>query len=758
MAGGTAAWGIDIGQCALKALRCKLADDGETIVADAFDFIEYPKILSQPEANREELIQEALEQFLSRNTVRGDKVAISVSGQSGLARFFKPPPVEAKRIPDIVKYEARQQIPFALDEVIWDFQQMPGGAEEEGVALDTEVGLFAMKREHVFRALEPFEDAGIELDIVQLSPLCIYNFAAYDQLVDGPAPEDYDPENPPESVVILSLGTDSTDLVVTNGFRVWQRSIPLGGNHFTRQLTSELKLTFAKAEHLKRNARQAEDPKTIFKAMRPVFNDLVTEVQRSMTYFRSVDRKAKLSKVICVGNATKLPGLQQYLATNLGMEVEHVEKFRRLTGPTVVASSSFKDNLLAFPVAYGLCLQGLGRANLYTSLLPQEILTNRMVREKKPWAVAAVALLLLAFCGYFALQMRQWRSADVNKPEWKTAMGSLAGTSSKSEGFQRDFEELIKEVDRLDKIGYLVVGTEERRLLWPDLLKAVDACLPRGATREGKIADTPLTERPEVYIASIQSQPHADVNAEWFANVREKYEKSVLAPAGEAKDGRDGRSCGRRRPVPSAGGLAAAGRGPVAQASPDAEPGAETAAEDEGPTGPGWVIEIRGYHFHNVDKTNRGAQYLRNTVIKNLLQGTVELPDGPGGELKQLTMRELGISYPVLVETSGIENIPNPQLEKNKGGPADEGGTRPGVRGGGEGMGAFGGGEPAAPQPAPRDNVVADKNVPATVPICHFKVQFCWQGTTVSQRRELKQKQEKAKLEQTDPAGTSEGG
>ena len=37
---------------------------------------------------------EALEKFLSRNSLRGDMVAISVPGQSGLARFVKLPPVE----------------------------------------------------------------------------------------------------------------------------------------------------------------------------------------------------------------------------------------------------------------------------------------------------------------------------------------------------------------------------------------------------------------------------------------------------------------------------------------------------------------------------------------------------------------------------------------------------------------------------------------------------------------------------------------
>src|SRR5437016_4550836 len=164
MARSGAVWGIDIGQCALKALRCRPHDeDPGRIVADAFDFIEYPKILSQPEADPSELIREALQLFLSRNAVRGDRVAISVSGQSGLARFIKLPPVESKKIPDIVKYEARQQIPFALEDVIWDYQRMAGGSEEEGFALETEVGLFAMKRDQVHRALKPFEDAGIEV-------------------------------------------------------------------------------------------------------------------------------------------------------------------------------------------------------------------------------------------------------------------------------------------------------------------------------------------------------------------------------------------------------------------------------------------------------------------------------------------------------------------------------------------------------------------------------------------------------------------
>jgi len=195
MARTGAVWAIDIGNCGLKALRCHAHERADRIVADAFDYIEYPKILTQPGAEPRELVAEALQQFLSRNSVAGDAVAISVSGQAGLARFIKLPPVEAKQIPNIVRYEARQQIPFDLNDVIWDYQRMGGGAEEEGFALETEIGLFAMKRETVFRSLEPFQDAGIEVDYVQLSPLALYNYVYFDMLADElPPPEEYDPD------------------------------------------------------------------------------------------------------------------------------------------------------------------------------------------------------------------------------------------------------------------------------------------------------------------------------------------------------------------------------------------------------------------------------------------------------------------------------------------------------------------------------------------------------------------------------------
>jgi type IV pilus assembly protein PilM len=175
MAETKSAWGIDIGQAGLKAIKLRTSEDGQKVFAVAFDYIAHPKILSQPDAIPEELIREAMKTFLERNKVDGDLIAISVPGQSSLAKFIKLPPVESSKVAEIVRYEARQQIPFDLNDVIWDYQPVGGGVEESGFMLEAEVGLFAMKRDLVYDAMKPFTQAGREVELVQMAPLALYS-------------------------------------------------------------------------------------------------------------------------------------------------------------------------------------------------------------------------------------------------------------------------------------------------------------------------------------------------------------------------------------------------------------------------------------------------------------------------------------------------------------------------------------------------------------------------------------------------------
>lgn len=470
-----AVWGIDLGMCALKAVKLEVKDG--QVVATAFEYIEHPKILSQPDADPDELVREALGQFLERNQIRGDFIAIGVPGQSGLARFVKLPPVAETKIADIVKFEAKQQIPFPLDEVIWDFQRLNKGEIIDGLALETEIGLFAMKKDMVYRALQQFKQVDIEVHLVQMAPLAICNFIAYDLLQKG-ADTVEDDEESNDCIIGLEIGTDNSNLVITNGGRIiWQRPIPIGGNHFTRALTKEMKLTFAKAEHLKKNAAKSPDLKKILSSLKQVLNEFVGEVQRSVGYFTNTHRHAEIQYMVGMGNAFRLPGLQKFLQDKLQIEVRKFQSFERTEGDAVTTAPTFAENILSFAVAYGLALQGLKQTRLQTNLLPYDVKLERVIRGKKPWAVAAAAALLF---GVILLNFgRGMEKNAVDNPNVIDAVNkvnqAVARAGDLSKKYQGERGKVVKTLLELDMIG---AGISER-LNWLDLHQYINMSAPQ---------------------------------------------------------------------------------------------------------------------------------------------------------------------------------------------------------------------------------------------------------------------------------------
>jgi type IV pilus assembly protein PilM len=637
-------WGIDIGRSSLKALRCRVSPtDPRRLVAEEVECIEYPMMLTQEEANPVELVRAALAELTSRHDLAGDRVAVAAPGQSGLSKFIKLPPVEAKKIPDIVKYEAGQQIPFPLDQVVWDWQRLATGIEEGGFVMDAEVALFAMKKEQVTKALLPFDEAGIDVEILQLAPISLANMVIFDQLPD---PATVDPDEPPPSVVLVSMGVDATDVVVTNGLRMAQRSMPIGGKRFTRALVEEMHYTFAKAESEKRNAVHAADPKAVFRAMRPVFNQFASELQRSLNYFTSTDRSLKIGRVFLVGNAAKLRGLSDFVGKQLGVEVHRLDAYTGLEGPGI-ATPAFRENRLGFGTAYGLALQAAGTATLQTNLLPKEIAFDRMVKAKRPWVVAGLLGLLAAglfnFIGWF------FAAGSYAPGNYTSAFAASDNTKSLSSNAKSGFEAAQQQLQGTASWQRYLVEAHDRRFQALDLLRTIQTLLPRDP--EGTTVENPA-DREEIIIDSLDMEFFPDL-APWFAGVQGDWQLTLAAAEADAA----GRPAAEADVPPPAEGDAA---------EPAADPAA--VAEDEpaeggisgGPSGPGWVVEISGHHFHNERRHSprEGAQFVRTTLVRGLLGhgDPVTTTAGPK-QGEELTVKDLGIGYPVIVAEEPIKRV-----------------------------------------------------------------------------------------------------
>lgn len=450
------AWGIDIGNRALKAVR--LVRDGDGVRVDDFEFIEHETILSQAGDNKEQLIQTALANFTQRHTFKGGVVSVGVSGQNSFARFVKLPPVDEKKIPEIVRFEAIQQIPFPLDDVEWSYQLF-----REDDNPEIEVGIFAMRRELVNQHIGYFTDFDLNVQTVQMNPLAVYNALQFDgRFHDGVA-------------MVVDVGTDNTDLLIANDQSIWMRSIPIGGSNFTEALVKAFKLNPVKAEDLKRNAATSKYARQIFQHMRPVFADLVAEIQRSIGFYSSVHREAKITKIYALGGTFKLPGLQKYLQQNLQLPVERIDSFAAGAPADPKQAATFGDNLLSVVGAYGLAVQAMGGAMVNSSLLPRAIQKERVWQDKTKWFGLAAALFVggvtVAGARLFFEDL-QYKNAEAVRNQNNDVLTRANNLSSTWATVQSAGEPERVTIANLQTIN-------DGKMLWPHLLADLVGAIPK---------------------------------------------------------------------------------------------------------------------------------------------------------------------------------------------------------------------------------------------------------------------------------------
>jgi type IV pilus assembly protein PilM len=249
------------------------------------------------------------------------------------------------------------------------------------------VGIFAVKSDVVASELEHFSRENIRVGYVQMAPMALYNYILYDR------PDLCKSDT--QATVILNIGAENSDLVVCTKSTVWQRCIPMGGNAFTKAIADAFKLNFEKAEKLKRTAAMSKYARQILQAMKPVFTDLSSEIQRSLGFYSSSNPNTKLSGIIALGGGTKMRGLLKYLQQVLQMPIERPDSFKKLAISASVSAAKFHESVCDFGIVYGLALQGLGLGRIESNLLPRGIARSMAWVSKARYLTAAACVLLV---------------------------------------------------------------------------------------------------------------------------------------------------------------------------------------------------------------------------------------------------------------------------------------------------------------------------------------------------------------------------
>ncbi|VGO21589.1 pilus assembly protein PilM [Pontiella sulfatireligans] len=227
----------------------------------------------------EAVVATTLKRLLDETGVRARKARIAVDGKSVFSRVVKLPPVAPEKQAQTIRHEAVQNIPFPIDEVVWDFHVFdPAAAELEVLLVAAKSGL----AEGLVLATAA---NGLAVEAVGAAPAALANAVrcGYPELT--------------EPLLLADFGAESTNLVFIDGPRMFFRTLSVAGSAMPR---------------------------------------LLQEVERSIAFFRTQQNGSAPQRVLLSGGE----GDPDEIGSRLGLPVEIFDPLRKIEHDGTVADSA----------------------------------------------------------------------------------------------------------------------------------------------------------------------------------------------------------------------------------------------------------------------------------------------------------------------------------------------------------------------------------------------------------------------------------
>ena len=416
-------------------------------------------ILADPAAEMARLpqIRLAVSELAEKLQVgKATKLRYAISGQSVFTRFIKLPPIEDDNIEQLVAFEAQQHVPFPIDEVIWDWQLLESDAGEK------EVALVAIKGDSLNEVNDLVIEAGLGTAEVDASPMALYNALKYNY-----------PELE-ETTLLIDIGAKTCNLIYLEGSRMFTRSVAVGGASISTAISKEYNVSFSEAESQKcsngmvalntvHTSQMDEPTAALATVIRNALGKLPAEIARTTNYFRSQHGGKAPKQVLLAGGGSNLPHISDFFEEKLRLPVEFFNPLKRVSvGKDVdVEQVSAEAHLLGELV--GLGLRGVDKAALEIDLVPDVVSRERDVERRKPYLLAAAAVLLLGLGAWAWANM----SAKNNKA---TQIDALSSKINDLEAFHKPLQALAKKEVSLNHLSQQLVDAQQAKVLWIDII------------------------------------------------------------------------------------------------------------------------------------------------------------------------------------------------------------------------------------------------------------------------------------------------
>lgn len=321
---------------------------------------------------------------LARNHKLSGKATLVVPGNQVLTKTIRIPHIEESKRAQIIAFEAQQNIPYPLHEVVWDSQVVG----DDGV--ETEVLFIAAKSNVIDEFCGYVTNAGFTADSISAATVLDYNTLQF-------AYPDMD-----DDVLLINIGARSTNLLFRNPEGFFVRNIQLGGNSLTQNIADSLGKPFAQAEAVKHkffaeNSGYSDDnsgAKMLTSCAESFMRRMSQEITRSIVNYRRQGGAAP-KRILLNGRGSLLKGLSEQLSATQKVDVQFFDPLQNVTLDGSIDTDTEELRLQTSEIIGEAC-RGMIPQAAGVNLLPDTIQREMAFARKKPFILMAAACLALA--------------------------------------------------------------------------------------------------------------------------------------------------------------------------------------------------------------------------------------------------------------------------------------------------------------------------------------------------------------------------
>ncbi len=374
---------IDCGASRVCAALFSSTESNE-LVLDSFVF----ESIGDPKGDGNEWI-ESVEDVLKRafsGKKEDRKVSLITPGHLSLTKFIKVPNVEESKRERIVQFEARQNIPYPLEEVVWDYQIVA----DDGV--DYDIALTAIRLDILEELCKRTGAIGCEPDCIEPSGIAQVNAFRYNY-----------PEVR-EGALLVNIGARSSNLIFLQKDRFYVRNVAYAGNSITQAIANELGLSFSEAEELKISIfdgslpleEESKEKQAADNAMESFVSRFALEVTRTVATYRRQSGSDIPQKIYVTGGGSLSDQFRGLLGERTKLSVEHYDPLRRVRISSDVNELTAKAHAHFLGEAVGAATCQWVSESDRLKLLPPRVISDRIFRKRAPVYLMAAFLLVAA--------------------------------------------------------------------------------------------------------------------------------------------------------------------------------------------------------------------------------------------------------------------------------------------------------------------------------------------------------------------------